>query len=1338
MRRYGLVDIPDLASDIDAVPITRTITINGTTYDLSADRTWSSVGTNIYNTNGTLTSARTLTSGGFSLTFTGSNTASSAIARGLYLNHTLVAAANNDVLVGLDISPTFTNGAFTGVVNNGLRLNYNSTTSNPHIRLGIDASNSSVISSSGIIALYAQNSEVFYASTVQTIIKGRATTSQLNFNLGTTEFGRFHVTTGNFALQNGGTYTDNTHRLQVTGTSYFSDSVGIGSTSLTGYSLRVAKNFTGATSYIGARVETTIQSDVTAIAYGFNTNMQTAAATFTLSDLIHYQAGQGTIGLNSTVTTQYGFVANSSMTGATTNYGFFGGIASGTNRWNLYMSGTANNYMAGSLGIGSTSLTGISLNVAKAITGSVFGTGINQGGIVQSDVTNTAFGIINNSNSVNAAFTFSYTHFASAQGTIGASSTLSTQTGFLAASSLSTGTNIYGFRGSIPSGTNRWNLYMDGTANNYMAGSLGIGSTALSNTALIVGKSITGTTSSNGIRVESIVASDVTSNATYFSTYAYTATASFTLTSLFHYTTNQGTFGAGSTVTNQYGFTVTNQLIGATNNYGFYGNIAAQTNAWNIYMNGTANNYMAGALAIGSPTSLGGINGNINISKTITGGTVSRGMYMSSIIQSDVTSSAILFATDSQTQSASFTLSNLIHYRAAQALIGSGSSVTTQVGFEVQTSVVGATNNYGFRGLIPSGTNRWNLYMDGTANNYMAGSLGIGTTSLLGINNLYVGKSMTSGTTVNNITSGGVIQSDVTSAARYFASIAATSASSFTISNIYHFFADQGTFGLGSTVTNQYGFHVNTSLTGATNNYAFSSNLAAATGRWNLYMNGTASNYLEGDIGIGTTSLGTATKFTLGGSETAVSNIARGGLINTTLTASANSDVLVGLDISPTFTNGAFTGVGNYGIRTSGQLRLSSYTTTTSYSGTIVGYLAFDSSGNILTTATPSASMAIGGSITSATAGSVLFAGTSGVLAQDNANFFWDDTNNRLGLGTATPSYTFDIPANNTSLIQHRVGTFQVQSYALNNGFMSDNMYYNGTTWTRTTTGLGYGFQFYSGQLFLHGVASGTGSFTQNIKFKFDYEGAFVIGNSLNLAQANYTGATALFTKNGRLLLGTTTESTYILDVNGTFRSQGDAYATAKSWVGTTDTTSPGALTVYSTSAANQIRVVGTTPSTVYTDIFNTGTATIIGAVGGCSVTNNFVTGTVVGDFVVANQLTTKRLYCVSNTGGVYLATNATSWTANSDITLKNINSYIINAVDKLMNLSVINYHLKEDITKKEQIGLIAQEVKEVFPEIIEESETGILGLRYTEIIPILVKAIQELKTEIDKLKINN
>jgi len=49
-------------------------------------------------------------------------TASAALAQGVYFNNTLVAAANNDVLVGLDINPTFTNGAFSGVSNYALRV----------------------------------------------------------------------------------------------------------------------------------------------------------------------------------------------------------------------------------------------------------------------------------------------------------------------------------------------------------------------------------------------------------------------------------------------------------------------------------------------------------------------------------------------------------------------------------------------------------------------------------------------------------------------------------------------------------------------------------------------------------------------------------------------------------------------------------------------------------------------------------------------------------------------------------------------------------------------------------------------------------------------------------------------------------------------------------------------------------------------------------------------------------------------------------------------------------------------------------------------------------------
>jgi hypothetical protein len=49
------------------------------------------------------------------------------------------------------------------------------------------------------------------------------------------------------------------------------------------------------------------------------------------------------------------------------------------------------------------------------------------------------------------------------------------------------------------------------------------------------------------------------------------------------------------------------------------------------------------------------------------------------------------------------------------------------------------------------------------------------------------------------------------------------------------------------------------------------------------------------------------------------------------------------------------------------------------------------------------------GTTTAFTAGSIVFAGASGVYTQDNANLFWDNANDRLGVGTATPAYRLDV-----------------------------------------------------------------------------------------------------------------------------------------------------------------------------------------------------------------------------------------------------------------------------------------------------------------------------------------
>jgi hypothetical protein len=128
-----------------------------------------------------------------------------------------------------------------------------------------------------------------------------------------------------------------------------------------------------------------------------------------------------------------------------------------------------------------------------------------------------------------------------------------------------------------------------------------------------------------------------------------------------------------------------------------------------------------------------------------------------------------------------------------------------------------------------------------------AGSVGIGATSLTGWN-LRVSKNITGGTSAFGVGSDGTIQSGVTSDARMFFSQPNTAATAFTLTGLYGFSAAQGTIGAGSSVTNQYGFFAGVTLTGATNNYGFYSNISSGTGRWNFYANGTAANYFAGDM----------------------------------------------------------------------------------------------------------------------------------------------------------------------------------------------------------------------------------------------------------------------------------------------------------------------------------------------------------------------------------------------------------------------------------------------------------------------------------------------------------
>jgi hypothetical protein len=120
------------------------------------------------------------------------------------------------------------------------------------------------------------------------------------------------------------------------------------------------------------------------------------------------------------------------------------------------------------------------------------------------------------------------------------------------------------------------------------------------------------------------------------------------------------------------------------------------------------------------------------------------------------------------------------------------------------------------------------------------------------------------------------------------------------------------------------------------------------------------------------------------------------------------------------------------------------------------------------------------------------------------------------------------------------------------------------------------------------------------------------------------------------------------------------------------------------------------------------------------------------------------RIYSGSNIyTGVYLAAGGSSWTAYSDQRLKENIENIDSVLPRLSTLRTIKYHLKnvDNENSQKRYGLIAQDLVGKFDEVLnlskysDENETEYYGVKYTELIPILVKAIQELKAEIDELK---
>jgi hypothetical protein len=127
-----------------------------------------------------------------------------------------------------------------------------------------------------------------------------------------------------------------------------------------------------------------------------------------------------------------------------------------------------------------------------------------------------------------------------------------------------------------------------------------------------------------------------------------------------------------------------------------------------------------------------------------------------------------------------------------------------------------------------------------------------------------------------------------------------------------------------------------------------------------------------------------------------------------------------------------------------------------------------------------------------------------------------------------------------------------------------------------------------------------------------------------------------------------------------------------------------------------------------------------------------------IGNDINANGTTVGQLNIeAGGSGGVFLASGGTSWTAVSDERAKDIIEPISNAVHKVGTLRAVIGKYKTDAEGTRRSFLIAQDVQAVLPEAVSvgTDEQQTLGVAYTDTIPLLVAAIKELTARVAQLE---
>ena len=91
--------------------------------------------------------------------------------------------------------------------------------------------------------------------------------------------------------------------------------------------------------------------------------------------------------------------------------------------------------------------------------------------------------------------------------------------------------------------------------------------------------------------------------------------------------------------------------------------------------------------------------------------------------------------------------------------------------------------------------------------------------------------------------------------------------------------------------------------------------------------------------------------------------------------------------------------------------------------------------------------------------------------------------------------------------------------------------------------------------------------------------------------------------------------------------------------------------------------------------------------------------------------------------------------TISSDARLKSNIVALGPTLISLLQLEAKSYTMKNDTEQKQKIGLLAQEVQKVFPELVSEDNNGMLTVNYQALVPVLINALKEQEDNYNELE---